>query len=230
MIVYNILTCALTELIVPSVCESPHIQAIYIYNTDNSNRQCALIKPLASKIIGIYDNMNRLVKRLFNENLFTSLPISIINPSVIKEMSIRDLTNDQATFMWFQLLFEILLQMPQTIDSKNEMMHECLLNYENDQIEKNKILEFQQIYSSDTCIRWYTRDTFLYLLVNRALRTQNINDIFKYRFYIKDLYQQLESLSAITNESNITIPTMYHGQMISREELQKLQDNSNGFI
>jgi tetratricopeptide (TPR) repeat protein len=107
------------------------------------------------------------------------------------------------------------------------MTTECLRNYENDEIERKKIIEFQQTYSSDTCIRWYTSDTFLYRLLNKALRTQNINDIFKYRFYIKDLYQQLENLSTA---SNTIIPTMYRGQMITREELEKLQENINGLI
>ncbi|CAF1382373.1 unnamed protein product [Rotaria sordida] len=224
-----IISSNLVELIVPSIYELSHIQMIYIHNTNNSKEKCELIKQLSSKIVDIYDNINQLIVKLFNDNLFPSLPISIINPQTIKETSIRDLTNEQATFMWFQLLLEILLQMPQTIDSKNEMMNECLLNYENDEIEKKKIIEFQQTYSSDTCIRWYTRDTFLYRLLNRALRTQNINNIFKFRFFIKDLYQQLENLAA-NNEMNTSVSIMYRGQMIAREELQKLQDNINGLI
>ncbi len=128
-----------------------------------------------------------MIINLLDENLSPLLPISIINPQIIKETSIRDLTNEQGIFMWFQLSLETLLQMPQTADPLNEMTTECLDNYE---IERKKIIEFQQTYSSDACIRWHTSDTFLYRLLNKALRTQNINDIFKYRFYIKDLYQQ----------------------------------------
>ncbi|CAF3150660.1 unnamed protein product [Rotaria sp. Silwood2] len=120
--------------------------------------------------------------------------------------------------------------MPQTIASKNEMMNECMLIYENDEIEKNKIIAFQRTYSLDTCIHWYTRDTFLYRLVNKALRTQNIDKIFKYRFYIKDLYQQLENLSIEENDESTAIPIMYRGKIMAQDELQKLRDNINGLI
>ncbi|CAF1643030.1 unnamed protein product [Didymodactylos carnosus] len=36
------------------------------------------------------------------------------------------------------------------------------------------------------------RDTFVYHLLNRALRQLNLNGIFKFRFFITDLYEQLK--------------------------------------
>ncbi len=112
-----IIASTLIELIIPSICELPQIKMIYVHNIDNSRNKYDLIKQLSSKIIGIYDHINQLIRNLLDENLFPLLPISIINPKMIKETSIRDLTNEQATFMWFQLLLETLLQMPQTADS-----------------------------------------------------------------------------------------------------------------
>jgi hypothetical protein len=41
---------------------------------------------------------------------------------------------------------------------------------------------------------WYTRDSFLYRVVNMALRSKNIVIIWKFRFIIQDIYQQLEAL------------------------------------
>jgi hypothetical protein len=58
----------------------------------------------------------------------------------------------------------------------------------------------------------YTRDTFLYRLLNHALRLQEIDVIWKFGFFIKDLHQQLVHLHAETPlKSRSTV--VYRGQM-----------------
>jgi hypothetical protein len=57
-----------------------------------------------------------------------------------------------------------------------------------------------------------TRDTFLYRLLNHALRLQEFYVIWKFGFFIKDLHQQLAQLHAETPLKNR--PTVvYRGQL-----------------
>ncbi len=57
-----------------------------------------------------------------------------------------------------------------------------------------QINDFEQNYHSNAAIEWYTRDSCLYRLINRALCYDDIELIIKYRFFIIDLYQKLNEL------------------------------------
>ncbi|CAF3727623.1 unnamed protein product [Rotaria sp. Silwood1] len=77
--------------------------------------------------------------------------------------------------------------MPDKSTSKIEMINECRLCYE--------IKDFEQNYSVDEAISWYTRDSFLFRTLNKALRTENIDIVFKFRFFfLTDLLNQLKFL------------------------------------
>ncbi|CAF0808892.1 unnamed protein product [Didymodactylos carnosus] len=66
--------------------------------------------------------------------------------------SIQELNKQEAPFMWFQLLIEILLNM-QTLDSPNkELMAECRLQYVDNTSELNKIDEFDKEYPPDKAV------------------------------------------------------------------------------
>jgi len=56
----------------------------------------------------------------------------------------------------------------------------------------NQISEFEKNYTASNALSWYTRNSFLYRIINKALRTQNMIYIFKCRFFIIDLFQQLK--------------------------------------
>ena len=58
----------------------------------------------------------------------------------------------------------------------------------------------------------YTRDTFVYRLLNHALRVQEIDVICKFGFFVKDLYQQLEQLYTDTPQES-RAKVVYRGQV-----------------
>ncbi|CAF0988079.1 unnamed protein product [Didymodactylos carnosus] len=145
--------------------------------------------------------------------------------------SIRDLTKESATFMWFQFLLDILLRLPQNTAAKTELLHECRLSYKDNIVEQKKIDEFENDYTSDRCIWWYTRDSFFYRLLNKAFRTEDIDIIFKFRLLITDLYRQVEQLHAeYLKENTDDVLTVYRGQGISLDELKKFQENIGGLV
>ncbi|CAF2623776.1 unnamed protein product [Rotaria sp. Silwood2] len=117
--------------------------------------------------------------------------------------------------------------------AKKEMIHECFSQYEDDITEQPKIGDFQNNYNETEAIWWYTRDCFLYRLLNKALRTENI-DIFKFRFFIKELFHQLKDASDVYTkeiiECGIETFSLYRGQSIAFDKLQKLKQCVNGLI
>jgi tetratricopeptide (TPR) repeat protein len=77
-------------------------------------------------------------------------------------------------------------------------------------------------------IWWYTRDTFLYAMLNRALRTQDIEIIIKMGFFVRDLHEHIKNLHLNFNkEKHLTV---YRGQGILPEDIQRLEKNKGGLL
>lgn len=95
------------------------------------------------------------------------------------------------------------------------------------------IKTFQREYkSSDDAVYWYTKESFLYLSVNRALRSENIDELYIHRFFITDLcaqllriYKQQEQLKHGQDKSIV-----YRGQFMYHAELEKLKSNAGTLI
>jgi len=159
-------------------------------------------------------------------------PISMLtnSSSSFEEKSIRDLNKESATFMWFQLLIEVLTRMPLSNQAKNELLVECRQQYHDNACELEKIAQFDSDCSPTNCIRWYTRDCFLYRLLNQAFRTENIDEILKFRFIIRQINEHLSILHKDYVELLQSIEfdsiTVYRGQSMAASELQKLRVNT----
>ncbi|CAF1208102.1 unnamed protein product [Adineta ricciae] len=142
-----------------------------------------------------------------------------------KETSIKDLRAKEQSIVWYQLIIEALLRLEDMPDEKAEMIAECRKHYANDEIEYVKIREFENNFTPNDAIRWYTRDSFLYRLFNKAMRTQDVPFIYKFRFFLKALYNQLAHVYNCETIHAQPIKKVYRGQMIRIEELQRLKDN-----
>ena len=156
-------------------------------------------------------------------------PISVfsMSSSLLGEKSIRDLNKDSTTFMWFQLLIETLMRMPLSERAKEELMNECREQYRDNAIELEKIAQFDLDCSPTNSIRWYTRDCFLYRLLNQAFRTENIDEIMKFRYFIRQLNEQLSVLHKdyvdVLRSIEFSSMTVYRGQSMTGDELQKIR-------
>jgi tetratricopeptide (TPR) repeat protein len=110
----------------------------------------------------------------------------------------------------------------------NDMLEVARVHYSSDQIELNKINKFAREYKSMKAIWWYTHDTFVYRLLNRAFRTQDIRIIFTFRFFILDLYTQLAEEA---KETTVPLPKRaFRGQFLPIAELETIKSNIGSLI
>ena len=228
--IFFLLSETLSEKILPLLLPIEQIVSFYVLcqSQTDYNQQY-------SKRAGYFLDKNRLVSKLVVDiaNLTrNSISICFLEQNSIK--SFRDLNKEHASFIWYQLLIEIFLRMDQMDMAKEEMISECLVQYEYDQIELTKIEDFKNNYMLTKAIWWYTRDSFVYRLLNRSLRTENIDQIFKFRFFIKELYKQLKCESVKYKEQLIEYEietfSVYRGQNITGIELENLRKNINGLV
>ncbi|CAF1512808.1 unnamed protein product [Adineta steineri] len=183
-----------------------------------------------SKVSGIFTDKHHLVSQLIIDLARDAghlTPMQIFHTDM-NQKSIHDLNKETASFMWFQLLIKILLKMNDndSAEARNDFIETCRKRYQNDRKEQERITEFENTYTKDQAIKWYTKDAFLYRSLNRALRTADIEIIFHFRYIMSDIHEQLISLPRPSN-SNLIV---YRGQLLSTRELSLLKDNIGGFI
>lgn len=148
------------------------------------------------------------------------------------ETSLRQLSPDNASFVWHQLLLDIIQKLPDEDDeeAKNEFLAECRWEYYGNTAVQAWIDRFDQEFSSSDAITWYTRDTFVYRLLNRALRMQEVDIVYKCRFMLKLLCQQLAQLQQQQSSQDLPIEIVYRVQKCPSEELEKLRNGVGRLI
>lgn len=132
------------------------------------------------------------------------------------------------------MLMKLLQKLSRTLGSKEDMIEYLRLTSVDNKTFLDQIDDFEQNYHSNAAIQWYTRESCLYRLVNRALRYEDMESIIKYRFFIVDLYQKLDELYQQMIEqirySEAKIITYYRGQALSNSEIERFKEHIGGLV
>lgn len=222
------------ETMVEQIHHLPQVGYIYVFCAHKARHE--IWAKYYAKIRGVYDDKGLFLSQLstdvkiYSQN---SLCLSFLKNDM-QEKSVRALSDEKAKFIWYQWLMETLIRMPQSVAAKMDMLNESRTQYDGQPDQLVFIKEFENAYKenkSTNAIWWYTRDCFLYRILNKALRTENIDVIFKYRFFLKDLYEQLGQTNVEQAKSSCSnIQIVYRGQAMSLEEIKMLSANVNGLI
>jgi hypothetical protein len=122
--------------------------------------------------------------------------------------------------MSHQRTIDTLLCLPYTEESRIEMIEEFRRIYHHNDPGRADIDLFERIYNSNSAIQWYTRDSFLFRTINKALRSSDVTMMFKMRYFLTDLYVQLDGLykQSQTLYNRPIIEKLYRGQLMSKNE------------
>ncbi|CAF3916699.1 unnamed protein product [Didymodactylos carnosus] len=142
----------------------------------------------------------------------------------------KEINKQEASFMYFQLLVEILTQFNHKESTKQELIDLCRMDYGGNNTQLNTIDQFYKTYSKEQAIEWYTKDCFLYRMLNKALRTQDIGMIFKLGFFIKDLHKELHNLQTTSTTPLGRTITVYRGLGIPNKDFESLQKKVGGLL
>ncbi|CAF1484139.1 unnamed protein product [Adineta steineri] len=149
---------------------------------------------------------------------------------------VRNLSEDNGAFLAFQLSLDVILRLDRNDFARQEMMTMCRTKFSHDRFVLAKIDEFERRYQSNQdAAKWYTADSFLYRLLNQVLRTEAIDPIFKFRYYIQDLHNQLAVMQVDYLKrlqiSNCSTLILYRGQVMAWNDLQdKFRTNIGNLI
>ncbi|CAF2895311.1 unnamed protein product [Rotaria sp. Silwood2] len=211
--------------IVPSIHSLRQVISIYVYCMDKkSNEQWPCKFPKVKNVVVELDELISQIRadHKIQKKVKEPLPINFFTKKNVGEDKSISILNGE--FIFHEVLIHCLLRLKYTETDKAELVKLCRIEYEGNHSELNNLYEFEEKYSSNNVLSWYTRESFFYKTLNAALRTQNIHMIFLFRKFISDIQHQLQY-------GQVKSPLrVYRSQMMSNDELDILQRHIGQFI
>ncbi|CAF0721196.1 unnamed protein product [Adineta steineri] len=224
---FLVLKDTMSQQIMPLINDIPQLDGIYIFNDiDILHEQWA---KKFDKIKSIHTNIDDLCQALpigIKQSNQDSIAMSFIT---VEEMASTDNLNQlEPTFMYTQLFKEILLDMKHNEQAIKQFIAYCR---HHDCGAAKTIEEFEKNYQSQSAIWWYTSPSFIYSMLNYALRCMEGDAIINMGFFIHDLHQQIQQLYQQQVNSYHSKPFLvYRGQALMKLDLEKLQKTKGGLI
>jgi tetratricopeptide (TPR) repeat protein len=157
-----------------------------------------------------------------HQKLDEALPMSVFKSSEHAEEQSSTGLNGQ--FIHSQLLIDCLVRMESSSNEKQEFITFCKQHYKDNPADLEVVEEFERDYVPKKSLWWYTRHSFLFRLLNKALRVQNIDLLYLFRFFIRDLKEELEN-----NKCSSPVH-VYRAQRMSKDEIKMLQKSVGEYV
>jgi tetratricopeptide (TPR) repeat protein len=229
--IFIIVSGTFSAVIVPIVQEILQVSCVYILCKNKS--QYAQWALQWSKVKGVFTDITPICKavrqatQLCDQNM-----VSISFFKKTDETSKRNLDQLDQSFMYTQILKEILLTIDFEQEDIDKFLTYCLEQFAGNETGLRNIDKFQEEYRLHQPIWWYTSDSFLYSMLNRALRVMDVDLIIKMGFFVRDLHNHIAVLHSEQhnglNRSNSF--TVYRGQGISEADFDQLMKTKGGLI
>jgi hypothetical protein len=219
--VFFIVSGSLGHETVPDVNQFRQIEGIYIFCV-NLEKHIQWAKTYR-QVLGVFTEIEPLCEQIRRR-------IQRVTYYLIGFHFMGNSSNNQqeASFMYAQLLKEVLLDMDRNRCHIEEMVNFCRFQYAKNPFELKWISEFERNYIAHSPVWWYSLDTCLHKMLNKALRTQEIETMYALRFFIRHLHTQLVQLSKqFSVDRSIHL---YRGQGMFTDEFEKLKANSGGLF
>ena len=124
--------------------------------------------------------------------------------------------------MYFQLLKDIILKdhlMESDQQSKEEMLSYCRYIHSDNPSTIVVSDEFEKDFIPELSIYWYTKECFLYKMLNKALWIPEPDVLYKLRYFLRHLHCQILT-EASKQREHLSSMIVYRGQTMSNEEIK----------
>lgn len=235
----------MSEFIIKILHDLTSIGAIYVLQEEHNDcapwpfEQYGKVNGPFPVIAKFYEQMKTNMLRIKREHECISFDVWKVSDSTDSLNTVFQRKDRQeAAFMFGQLLKRVLVDISNedddSIEAFSNMIHYLRQLFANDKSKLNFLQKFETEYKTHTPIYWYSLDSFLFGLVNKALREQNIELLFHIRTFIRDLHQQIVTIhnSYTTMEYTTPLPTaLYRGVLMPVNELNdKILNNPDGLL
>ncbi|CAF1356904.1 unnamed protein product [Rotaria sordida] len=210
--------------IVPSIHKLRQVISIYVYCMDKEGNKKWADK--FAKVKAVVVELNQLISRIKADHKIQKIveePLSI-NIFTASSGAGTSTMGVNGQFVFYQVFIDCILRLKSTEKDKEELINVCKQQYQGNSIELSNLRNFQEDYSPEKVLWWYTKESFFYKTLNAALRNQDVHLIFLFRAFIFDIHCQLK------NDQVKHPKLVYRSQMVSNNELKILKQCCGQFI
>jgi tetratricopeptide (TPR) repeat protein len=228
---FMMISGALSEIIVPIAQEIPQVSSVYIFCENNTLHEKWTKE--WTKVRGVYKDITsicELLKQAAEDCDHNSVSISFVKTT--DGNSKENLDTLDSSFMYTQILKEILLTIDFEQEHINEFLTYCREPFAGNSAELRNVEKFCKEYRDHQPIWWYTYQCFLYSMLNRALRLMEVDLIIKMGFFVRDLHNHIVALHAeqYGGYHHSDSFTVYRGQGLSKTDFEQLKQTQGGLL
>ncbi|CAF3729794.1 unnamed protein product [Rotaria socialis] len=222
------LVISTTETFRESIQNSPQIEKFYILNS--STRELIESTDIIATSNMFYD-IDCLCQQLKMDVEMCRLDHLAVTASVSTSQddnTSADMKRQEASFLYSQLMREILYRLKFENNAKSEFINFCRLSYANDNEQLRIIDDFEKNYRPQKALWWLTRQSFVWRILQRSQRAFEIDTLYKLGFIVKHAHTQLN----VFQESNSLVPEnlsiVYRGKTMRNNKFNSLVKNNCG--
>lgn len=198
------------------------IHAIYVLNRTGENpKQLRKFTKKIPKMMMSVDDLCEEMRRDIRRSHYDLIHFNVVGKTIEGHND-----KQEASFMYAQLFKETLLKT--TDGDEHEIAQFSRLQYVGNPGELCFIDEFEQTYNEHSPVWWYTRQSFLYKVLNKALRDRHIETLYAFRYFIRQLNEQLRIVQMASAEKNMV--KLYRGQSLPKGQFNMMKRNIGGLL
>ena len=222
---------ALGQTTVPIVHNKQQVSTIYIF-CGNKARHAIWTKEW-TKVKGVFTDIKPIceaLKQASRDCDHNAVSISFVGST--NGASSEELNILHCSFMYTQILKDILLTIDFDQGHISDFLTFCRKELAGNSLELKNVDKIQKEYHAHQPIWWYTFQSFLYSMLNRALCLMDVDIIVKMGFFVRDLHNHIAALhseqySGLSHSDSFTV---YRGQGLSQTDFDQLMKTKGGLL
>ena len=165
------------------------IDFIFIYYSNKDQYKYFFHENL--NIVGIYHELHLLLPSIEEQMTLINKQYSKWTFFDQENYLTKDLSKQTKDFLWFQLFHQTIRNFSRDEKAKKQMIDSLRLFYQQNSKELQLIDKFECEYQSNDAIHWFLNNSFLQKIINKALQTKDIDQLYMLRYFIGDLIESL---------------------------------------
>lgn len=165
--------------ILTEIYHHQNLIAIFIIGDNNQDHRSLLTK--YNKIIGLFTDQENLLNIIREK-------IHLIEKQKLEfkffDSEQENLSKESKYFVRHQMLIQIFKQLLRDEQSIQQIVDMCHDYYQNNECQLKKIEEFKENYTRENVLEWFNHKSFIYKLLNKAFRTNNIEVLYIFRSFM----------------------------------------------
>ncbi|CAF1146534.1 unnamed protein product [Adineta steineri] len=227
--IYIIISDTFGKQVVPRIHDISQVDAIFIFGKNKeSYEKWVKIKGVFTELPSLCEALEQTIDQ-YEQNM---IPISFIAKNIADQSSNTIFNLLDSSFIFIRIIKEILLTIDFGEIHLEEFIFYCRDVFADDDDELDNVDQLNSEYYSKKPIWWYTQKSFLYHMLNRAIRSLDIGVLVRMGFFIDDLHRNIQRLHSeqIDDDDFNKSFTVYRGQSLSKRDFERMKNIKDGFI